>query len=289
MISVIIPTYNRSVMLLEAIRSIQNQKNSDIEIIVIDDNSTDDTEKIVSKFPCVTYIKNSSNKGPGYSRNLGYRLSKGEYIVFMDDDDYYIDETFYQNAEHILEQNPQIGFVAGYAKYGYTNGIIKEHPLNLSGYIEGRTYLNNFHINWNKPDSTFTSVFRKTVLEAADFCNLQMMNDACIYMNALLYGDAYIMDGYIGIYRIHDTNISKTIGCDFIIDNLKEKEKVFFKMKSTPKSWWYKQFKLTFIYYAITCPSKDEMKKLIRWGIKHYNKSVKLLVYLLYRDIKLLM
>lgn len=159
MISVIIPTYNRSAMLLEAIRSIQNQKNSDIEIIVIDDNSTDDTEKIVSKFPCVTYIKNSSNKGPGYSRNLGYRLSKGEYIVFMDDDDYYIDDTFYQNAVRILEQNPAVGFVAGFAKHGYTNGIIKEHPLNLSGYIGGRTYLNNFHINWNKPDSTFTSVY----------------------------------------------------------------------------------------------------------------------------------
>ena len=113
-----------------------------------------------------------------------------------------------------------------------------------------------------------------------------MMNDACIYMNALLYGDAYIMDGYIGVYRIHDTNISKTIGCDFIIDNLKEKEKVFFKMNSTPKYWWYKQFKLTFVYYVVTNPSKEKIKKLIQWGIKHHHRSYKLIIYLLYRYCK---
>lgn len=235
MISVIIPTYNRSAMLLEAVRSIQSQRNANAEIIVVDDNSSDDTGTVISKLKGITYIKNSTNKGPGYSRNIGYKLSKGEFVVFMDDDDYYIDEYFFQNALIILEEKPEVGFVSGYAKYGFANGTVREHPLNKNGYLNRTEYLNNFHYHWEKPDSTFTSIFRKSVLEAADFNNLKMMNDACIYMNALLYGDAYILNYFIGIYRVHDTNISKTIDCDFIIDNLKEKERVFYKMKYTPQ------------------------------------------------------
>lgn len=283
MISVIIPTYNRSKMLVEAITSVINQVEVEKEIIVIDDNSTDDTEKVVRSMKGITYLKNSSNKGPGYSRNLGYKSANGDYIVFMDDDDYYTDHYFYRKALSIFEQNSNLGFVAGCAKYGYSDGKTKEHPLNIHGYIDGSTYLNNFHINWEKPDSTFSAVFKKTVLEDADFCNLQMMNDATIYMNALLYGDAYILKDYIGIYRIHNTNISKTISCYFIIDNLKEKEKILHRMPNLSRNWWYKQFKLTFVYYAITNPPIKEERELITWGIKHYNKSCKLLAYLFYR------
>ena len=85
MISVIIPTYRRYTYLRQAVQSVVQQNYSDIEIIIIDDHSGDETKKINKDFPQVHYIENDKNKGPGYSRKIGLKIAQGEYIVFLDD------------------------------------------------------------------------------------------------------------------------------------------------------------------------------------------------------------
>ncbi len=89
LVSIIIPTFNRSKHLQRAIHSALNQTYENIEIIIIDDNSYDDTATVVKNFkdPRIHYYKNSENKGPTFTRNKGLSLSKGEYINFLDDDD----------------------------------------------------------------------------------------------------------------------------------------------------------------------------------------------------------
>ena len=82
MISVIIPTYRRYEMLKEAINSVLAQTYQDIEIIVVDDCSGDDTAQIASFSPKIKYFCNERNSGPGYSRRCGLALSRGEFIVF---------------------------------------------------------------------------------------------------------------------------------------------------------------------------------------------------------------
>ena len=88
-VSIIIPTFNRSKYLKRAISSALNQTYEKIEIIIIDDNSDDETDSVVRDFKDerIKYYKNNKNKGPTFSRNKGIRLSKGEYITFLDDDD----------------------------------------------------------------------------------------------------------------------------------------------------------------------------------------------------------
>ena len=97
MISIVIPTYNRFNFLKEAIESIKKQNFKDFEIIIIDDNSTDDTATIIDMYKNlrIKYIKNKKNMGPGYNRKIGISSCDGEYIIFMDDDDYYIDNDFF--------------------------------------------------------------------------------------------------------------------------------------------------------------------------------------------------
>ena len=99
-ISVIIPTYNRYGYLKQLINSIFEQSYNNIELIVINDNSTDSTDKYMSKLEKqnsnIKYIKNKENRGPSYSRRTGYEKSEGEYIVFADDDDYYIDNNLFE-------------------------------------------------------------------------------------------------------------------------------------------------------------------------------------------------
>ena len=93
LISIIITTHDRDIELEKAILSALNQSYLRIEVIVIDDNPTDSTLKIIGKFSNkVNYIK-SNTKGLCNSRNLGLELAKGDFIVFLDDDDELIKES----------------------------------------------------------------------------------------------------------------------------------------------------------------------------------------------------
>jgi glycosyltransferase involved in cell wall biosynthesis len=89
LVSVIIPTYNYGAYIIEAINSVKNQTYKPIEIIVIDDGSTDGTDKIVAPFLKDIIYKKIENKGVSAARNTGIKLSEGEYIAFLDADDYW--------------------------------------------------------------------------------------------------------------------------------------------------------------------------------------------------------
>lgn len=87
--SIITPTYNRGELLKRAFKSVEAQQFRDFEWIIIDDGSTDDTQKIVSSFigQNVVFISMPQNKGVNAARNRGLDAAKGEYIVFLDSDD----------------------------------------------------------------------------------------------------------------------------------------------------------------------------------------------------------
>lgn len=89
LVTVIIPTYNRAHLIGTAIASVLRQTYRSIEIIVVDDGSTDETGTVVSAFldPRVRYIRMEVNKGACAARNLGLRQAAGEFLVFHDSDD----------------------------------------------------------------------------------------------------------------------------------------------------------------------------------------------------------
>jgi glycosyltransferase involved in cell wall biosynthesis len=95
LVSIIIPVYNREDTILRAVESVCNQTYSNIEIIVVDDASTDSTmEKLqLIKDKRVRYYRNNINMGPSIARNIGVNLARGYYIAFQDsDDEWYCDK-----------------------------------------------------------------------------------------------------------------------------------------------------------------------------------------------------
>ena len=90
-VSIICPNYNREKYLLRLLRSIQNQFFDDIEIIIVDDFSKDDSISLIEEYQKederIILIKNNKNKGTLISRNIGIVNSKGEYIIMPDSDD----------------------------------------------------------------------------------------------------------------------------------------------------------------------------------------------------------
>lgn len=107
--SVIIPTYNRSGMVKEAIASVLAQTEPDLEIIIVDDGSTDDTTAIVKAIldSRIRYFY-KQNSGPAGARNFGLSKAAGEYVAFLDSDDLW-PENYLELMLDALESEPEFG------------------------------------------------------------------------------------------------------------------------------------------------------------------------------------
>lgn len=112
MISVIIPTYNREKELLRSLDSVRNQTFRDIEIIVVDDGSTDATESAVTAIQDerIRYIKHEENRGGGAARNTGINNARGEYIAFQDSDDVWYPDKLEVEYNCLREHDADIVF-----------------------------------------------------------------------------------------------------------------------------------------------------------------------------------
>lgn len=103
-VTVIIPTYNSKDFIKRCIGKVLGQTYSNIEIIAIDDGSSDDTVKILNDFKIIKVLQNDINQGPAYSRTRGLKEATGEYVTFLDSDDYW-DENFIMATVEFLNKN----------------------------------------------------------------------------------------------------------------------------------------------------------------------------------------
>ncbi len=105
MISVIIPLYNKEATITKTLSSILSQEYDDYEIVIVDDGSTDNGIEIVKSLQSDKIsIYSQSNKGPSAARNLGVCKAKGEWIVFLDADDWFEQNVFTLFASFILKK-----------------------------------------------------------------------------------------------------------------------------------------------------------------------------------------
>jgi len=121
-VSVIIPTWNRASRLVRAVSSVLDQNFKDMEVIVVDDGSTDETKDEILRFgPPVRYISHPSNLGVSAARNTGIRASKAPLIAFLDSDDYWLREKlpaqvafFEYNPDALICQTDEIWIRGGH-------------------------------------------------------------------------------------------------------------------------------------------------------------------------------
>lgn len=163
--SVIIPTYNRANFLPDTIHSVLQQTFSDFEIIIVDDGSTDDTEKVVQPFISsnsnIVYYK-IPNSERGYARNYGANKSNGEWIYFLDSDDILYPDHL-EKGYQILFENPNLSiFSLGYDiitsdkrviesktfRFSYVNHLLIEgNPLGCHGVFIRKKFFKDFQFN----------------------------------------------------------------------------------------------------------------------------------------------
>ena len=111
-ISVIIPTFNRGNLIIKSIKSVLNQTYPNIEVLVVDDGSTDDTEKIIKNLDNnrIKYIKIKKNIGANHARNVGIMNASGKYISFQDSDDVYHKDKLEKQYNNLIKEKTDFDF-----------------------------------------------------------------------------------------------------------------------------------------------------------------------------------
>ena len=111
LVSVILTTYNRCDILPRCLDSVLSQNYNNMEILVINDNSSDNTKKIIKKYQSkdsrIKYYEHKKNRGNAATRNTGVKNVSGKYVAFMDDDDEWIDENKLKKQVNIFENNDE--------------------------------------------------------------------------------------------------------------------------------------------------------------------------------------
>ena len=109
-VSVLIPTYNRRRFVVDAVQSVLAQEYDGLEIVVVDDGSTDGTDSALAPYrSSIRYIR-TPNQGPAMARNVGMRAARGEYIAWLDSDDLYYPFKVRLQAQ-LLDELPTVGMV----------------------------------------------------------------------------------------------------------------------------------------------------------------------------------
>jgi len=161
--SIIIPTYNRAHLIDKTIESVLNQTISDFELIIVDDESKDNTSEIVKNFndTRISYYY-KKNEERGAARNYGIKKAKGQYITFLDSDDLLYPDHFEKAFQFIQKEKPivfhqQYEIINGAKrqvvkiKKPIKNSLIKGNPISCMGvFIQRDTALKNLFIEDRK-------------------------------------------------------------------------------------------------------------------------------------------
>jgi len=146
-VSVVIPTYNRAEFITRSVKSALKQTIKNIEVIVVDDGSTDNTNQVISNIndERLRFIKLFENKGAPAARNIGLKNSKGQYICFLDSDDEILPSKLEKQLEvfNNLKEKKSIVYCGFYYIYSKTNEAVKEFIPKEKGDIYNKIIENN--------------------------------------------------------------------------------------------------------------------------------------------------
>jgi len=201
LVSVIIPCYNQAHYLNECIESILVQTYKQIEIVVVDDGSTDNTKDIATRYPSVKYVF-KNNGGLSSARNTGIDSSIGDFLVFLDSDDWLLPEAVAINVQY-LHNHPTAAFVSGSHKKTKDGKTIPEKREQIT--------LHPYHqlLHQNYIGMIAAVMFRRWVFDQYRYDeSLKSCEDYDLYLKITRDHPVVNHTRDIARYRIHGNSIS---------------------------------------------------------------------------------
>ena len=203
-VSIITPTFNSERFIAETILSVQAQTYQDWEMLIVDDNSTDKTVEIITSFQekdsRIKLLKNTTNRGSAYSRNLALQNAKGKWIAFLDSDDIWHPEKLERQIEFMLKNN----YNFSYTNYCEINEKSEETGLLITG---PKVINKNKMLAYCWPGCL-------TVMYDAEYVGLIQSHDIKINEEYALWikvsrkTDCHLLDENLAKYRRHSNSLS---------------------------------------------------------------------------------
>lgn len=195
LVSIIMPSYNTGKYIGKSIESVLNQTYQNWELIIVDDCSTDNTDKIVTAIndTRIKYIKNTCNSGAAISRNRALREAKGRWIAFLDSDDLWMPKK--------LEKQIRFMKIHEYA-FSYTN----YEEIDIDGIVTGVkvsgpkkiTRTGMFNYCW---PGCLTVVYDVTKVGLIQIKNIKKNNDYAMWLAVCKKSNCYLLDETLAQYR----------------------------------------------------------------------------------------
>lgn len=203
LLSVVIPTFNRGVFIERAIRSATDQSYSDIEVIIVDDGSIDDTSKRIRSLQDndarIHYLRHETTRGAQAARNKGIAAASGEFIAFLDSDDQWLPHKLNVQMQLFDKIGTKCGVVYGGFRYVYDDN--RPQRIRIPKF-SGNIYKDSLR-EWIA--DTNTIVARKSVIMQAGGCDERVRAyqewDLCIRLSR--HAEFYYVPGPVAIYNVH--------------------------------------------------------------------------------------
>lgn len=196
LVSIIMPSYNTGKYIAESIESVQKQTYKNWELIVVDDCSTDDTDKVVWPYLVDTrirYLKNKKNSGAAVSRNRALREAKGKWIAFLDSDDLWMPEKL-EKQIGFMERNRHHFSYTNYAEIdidGKKNGVTVTGPTKI-------TKTGFYNYCW---PGCLTVMYDSDVVGIVQIADIKKNNDYAMWLRVCQKADCYLLDEELALYR----------------------------------------------------------------------------------------
>lgn len=205
LVSIIIPCYNQAPFLGEALESACGQTYPRLEILVVDDGSTDETPEVVRRLPSVRYIR-ESNQGLSAARNTGLAYSTGRYLVFLDADDRLVPHAV-EVGLAALAAHPECACVAGHYRLISAEGALLRQwpraPVDDDAYA---ALLRRNHIGMHA-----TVLYRRAIFEEVGGFDrsVRACEDYDLLLRIARRYPIYCHDTVVAEYRQHEANMSR--------------------------------------------------------------------------------
>ena len=196
LVSIIMPSYNTGAYIMDSIQSVLSQTYNNWELIIVDDNSTDNTRSILELYRCddrIRVLYNDKNLGAAISRNRAIRSAKGRWIAFLDSDDLWLPDKLQKQLYFMIDND----YHFSYSNYR----LIDNEGEELGVLVTGPSVITKelfFDYCW---PGCLTVMYDQSFIGPIEIRDIKKNNDYAMWLEICKYSNCYLLNDDLALYR----------------------------------------------------------------------------------------